>query len=78
MIIQGLSPIAAPKPRVAPSERVSGPERIAAKKAGTAPESERAELLDSIRRRVSGGFYNSDAVLDDLSSSFATVFNEIS
>jgi len=37
----------------------------------------RAELLSKIKSNVKKGFYSSDAVLDDLSGSFASVFNKI-
>ncbi len=36
----------------------------------------RSELLNSVRERLKKGFYNSDAVIEDLSTSFASVFNQ--
>jgi len=35
----------------------------------------RTELIHSVQKKIEKGFYNSGAVLDDLSSSFAGVFN---
>lgn len=42
----------------------------------TAPSSERAELLSSIKKRIKSGYYNSKEVLEDLSDSFAKVLDK--
>lgn len=47
---------------------------------GRAPRTEspdRSEFLKLVQRKVRNGHYNSDAVLDDLSHSFAGAFDKI-
>jgi hypothetical protein len=38
---------------------------------------DRTELLASVRKKLHKGFYNSEAVLEDLSDAFAGVFNKL-
>ena len=41
-----------------------------------APSEDRLALLAEIKRKISNGFYNSDAVADDISYGFATTLNQ--
>ncbi len=38
---------------------------------------DRKELIDSIKKKIKSGFYNSKEVTEDLSDSFADVFNQL-
>jgi hypothetical protein len=42
-----------------------------------ASEADRAQLLAAIRKRIKKGYYRTDAVLEDLSDSFAAVFDKL-
>jgi hypothetical protein len=42
----------------------------------SASDSDREALLQKIKNKIKSGYYNSDAVLDDLSHSFAKVLDE--
>ncbi|MBN1577252.1 MAG: hypothetical protein JW913_11910 [Chitinispirillaceae bacterium] len=40
------------------------------------PDPARRELLDTIKHRIKSGFYNSEAVIDDLGHGFAQALDE--
>jgi hypothetical protein len=40
-------------------------------------ESDRTELLKTVKSRIKSGYYHSQEVLEDLSDSFAKVFNTL-
>ena len=81
MVIQGMATFAAQQVRVGAQgvQRDRAPRPVAKPESGpqSVADQERAKLLESIKNRITRGFYNSDAVLDDLSDSFATVLNEV-
>lgn len=42
-----------------------------------AKNDDRKKLLSSIKREIKSGYYNSDEVTEDLSESFAKIFNSL-
>ena len=44
----------------------------------TSPANDRKKLLDTVKKKIRAGYYNSREVTEDLSDSFARVFNNIS
>jgi hypothetical protein len=55
----------------------STPQKVSQGKGAKAESSDRSEFLKLVRQKIRKGHYNSDAVLDDLSHSFAGAFDKI-
>jgi hypothetical protein len=66
------------KPRISKEKyRVEGMPKEAPKDTYESSQTEvRQDLLNTVKKRISAGFYNTEIVLDDLSDSFAKALNQ--
>jgi hypothetical protein len=80
MAIQSIIQTQMPKSRAAaaPASSKSTASAPSASRSETPPQDEeRLKLLATVRLKLQKGFYNSDAVLDDLSNGFAKAFDAL-
>jgi hypothetical protein len=85
MLVQGLGLINRSEPKAGNASNAKGSNKEQKKSLFQTSDTfepstatpERSELLKLIKKQIGAGYYNSDAVLEDLSYGFANVMNQI-